>query len=94
MELPLRVTTRGLFWAGVMSLAVVLVASLIPTIPGFGWRAGVDSAWLPLLGAVSTLLSILQSFGVLAIVASLFLKALGDRQPATADVQPTLTDER
>ena len=71
--MPARVTIRGLFWTGVWCVLVAVVASFVPAL--YAGRV-LDSGWLMLYSGLSTLLTVVQDFGVLAIIGSLVLQAL------------------
>jgi len=80
--MPARVTTRGLFWTGVWCVVVAVLASFVPAL--YAGRA-LDSGWLMLYSGLSTLLTVVRDFGVLAIVGSLVLQALASHRDLNRD---------
>lgn len=86
--MPSRVTTRGLFWTGVVCVIAAALASFFPALyVGSAFDSG--SAWLMLYsGLLSTLLAVVRDFGVLAIVASLALRVLEQNSGTSRVITP------
>ena len=85
--MPARVTTRGLFWTGVWCVVVAVLASFVPAL--YAGRA-LDSGWLMLYSGLSTLLTVVRDFGVLAIVGSLVLQALASHRDLNREARREL----
>ncbi|NLI41707.1 MAG: hypothetical protein GX421_11100 [Caldisericales bacterium] len=80
--MPPQVTTRGLFWTGVWCVIAAVLASFVPALyPG----NALGTTWLMLYSGLSTLLTVVRDFGVLAIVGSLVLQGLTSHHDVNHD---------